>query len=275
MLILVLAWNFWDEIATNIKRELKDHIDEVLVLLPFPTPRLVHLKINQLSSVPPSVLLTMPFSPPSIPSALDKPGRRKAVVVVDICREFELLRQFTVHHAHMFDNAIVLNTCNSPLRETILGEAPISWFLQEDDSPAAIQKTIREKVAGGVEVWMVKLSTLEFVVQSRFREELEKGGSAHERLRQLCMIPRVGESIDHNAPEDIMTMYHDYIVKPGKPSTDITIMGTTAGLEDHGTGTLHGFVAKIGCSRRTEAIRDLNEITSGSSYITEYHNGVF
>ena len=275
LLILVLAWNFWDEIATNIKRELKDHIDEVLVLLPFPTPRLVHLKINQLSSVPPSVLLTMPFNPPSIPSALDKPGRRKAVAVVDICREFELLRQFTVHHAHMFDNAIVLNTCNSPLRETILGEAPISWFLQEDGSPAAIQETIREKVAGGVEVWMVKLSTLEFVVQSRFREELEKGGSAHERLRQLCMIPRVGDSIDHNAPEDIMTMYHDYIVKPGKPSTDITIMGTTAGLEDHGTGTLHGFVAKIGCSRRTEAIRDLNEITSGSSYITEYHNGVF
>ena len=284
LVILVLAWNFWDEIAVNIKRELQGHIDEALVLLPFPTPRLVLLKTGTPVAENP-VVLSMPFNPPEIPNALARKDRRRAVVVVDICKEGGfLMMQFMMHHAHMFDYAIVVNECKSPHRDLILGDAPTTWHLLENDiSGPAIQHKIKSLVSGGPGPWVVNMTTSEFLVQSRFRDELmrldsgDAAATTKERLRQLCMIPAPGETIDHGSPHDIMTMYHNFFIKAGGPAVDVQVMGEKKTEGGEVRRDLQGFVAKFGCSRGAELAHDFDEVSleTGSTFLSEYHADTF
>ena len=43
--VIIFAWNFWEEIANKIKLRLGSRLSEVLILLPFPTSKLLRLNV--------------------------------------------------------------------------------------------------------------------------------------------------------------------------------------------------------------------------------------
>lgn len=43
--LIILAWNFWEEISEKLKNVLNGKREEIIVILPFPTPHLILLQI--------------------------------------------------------------------------------------------------------------------------------------------------------------------------------------------------------------------------------------
>ena len=266
--VLVLAWNFWAEIAENIKRELQGHKTEVLALLPFPTPRLVRLRMDAADGDYP-VLLDMPFFPANIPNPLQKADRRKAIMMFDLCNEEpDKLQEFVAHHAHMFDFAIAQNSCDHASSQILVDNAPFTWRIVK--TADEVDAAVKENVAAGSQVWGISLSTKEFIVQSRFRQELMAlEGSALLRLHELCVV--AGDAASDKQPYFFDKYFNSTETHQIKAAT--TAVEVPAGAEEGGEVSFNGFIAKFGCQQVDELSHSLSEL--GDPFAKEFHAVTF
>ena len=172
VVFLILAWNFWDEIASNIHRHLRSKFDNVICILPFPTPRLLMLSLQPLHI---DTLSLMKFRPSKAPSF---PRRRRVLLITHFYNEEFLLPFWIRHHSSMFDRAILINHGSTDRSvEIIKNQAPVSW------------KVVSGNIAKGftaqgtdIEVewyeglypndWKIALTITEFIVSPDLRGRL-------------------------------------------------------------------------------------------------------
>ena len=191
LVLLIFAWNFFDEIANRVKKTLQGIRDEVLFLVPFPSPRLVRLDLNDAAATI-QVIRRMPFNPTPIPNPLRNPRRTKVVMITHQRNEELFMPFFIMHHSPMFDEAILIDFESDDGTLGILEKfAPPSWktvksttgsvfdALKLDEQVMAHEKEFPED-------WAVALTTTEFLVVQDFRPTLDRIST--ERNREPLVI---------------------------------------------------------------------------------------
>ena len=175
LVLLILAWNFLEEICQNIRNELVGW-HEILIVVPFPKPRVVRLKMKSTYAM---TLLEMPLFPTSIPNPLrTNILRRKVLLVSHFNNEEFLLPSWIRHHAPMFDHAVLIDfKSNDSSRQIFIREAPESWKIVESTTGAIFdaietdnQVMYWEKVYPTD--WSIALTTTEFLMHPHFRNSL-------------------------------------------------------------------------------------------------------
>jgi nucleoside-diphosphate-sugar epimerase len=169
--IVVLAWNFWDEIKTRILQQLQsstNNMAPIPIIVPFPTARVVFLDVNSGKELLGPVL---PYYPTAVPNPLQGahskpepvekeessfrssvhrvigdalksvtltpiPSRRRTLLITHIYNEEFMLPYFIRHHAGMFDHAIVIDYNSMDASRSILArEAPATWRIVQARHP--------------------------------------------------------------------------------------------------------------------------------------------
>ena len=122
--IVILAWNFWDEIASNIVKKLKGKQGKIVCLIPFPSPRMVYLDIESGSQ---TIISNLPYHVTESPNIIQMP-RRRVMLITHFYNEELLLPYFIRHHANMFDHAILIDYQSDDKSVDIINSlAPPSW----------------------------------------------------------------------------------------------------------------------------------------------------
>ena len=129
--LVIFAWNFWAELSGNMQKLLaaapptrSGRPRVVLAVLPFPTPRVVTLAGDTVAQ--------MHYQPAQIDAAyrgwVRAAGARRAVLLTSFADDAAVLPHWIRHHAHMFDEATLLD-CGSAdaSRGIIEREAPPTW----------------------------------------------------------------------------------------------------------------------------------------------------
>ena len=93
LVIMVFAWNFFDEIVRNIANMLKDARQDITFLVPFPSPRVIRIDFKNPKSKP-EVLREFSFLPTPIPNPITHDNKRKKTVMVTYQRNEEFLIPF-------------------------------------------------------------------------------------------------------------------------------------------------------------------------------------
>ncbi|CAF2240115.1 unnamed protein product [Rotaria magnacalcarata] len=170
--IVILAWNFWEEIVSRIQIEiLKKEIKNVFVMLPFPEQQLIQINSNSNTIVTKNAfkLLSWPLPFPSV--------RRPVLLISHLYNETTLLPSWIRHHAPMFDRAILINydTTNRSLK-IVQNEAPNTWKVissQHGNSDSqGISEAIRSYGKIYAKAWKIVLTIDELLVHTNPREML-------------------------------------------------------------------------------------------------------
>lgn len=163
--ILVLAWNFLEEIKMKVSQARVGK--PTLIIVPFPDPTLLVLKNGSWK-----VVTNFDLTP--VKSDV------KTVLISHFYNEEFLLPYWIMHHAPYFDHAVLIDYDSTDRsREIIEKLAPKTWkvvtsrnrifdAVQVDAEVRDIEKSFPD------DYWRVTLNTTEFMIWPRFKEELEK-----------------------------------------------------------------------------------------------------
>ena len=173
--MIIFAWNFWEEIAKRLSSQLVGILSEVLILLPFPTPKLLRLTIDNMNL---DLLREVSYTPTKIPNIYHDLSRNKIGLVTYQRNEEMLIPFFILHHSPMFDHAFFIDFKSTDrTRELFEKYAPASWKIVESttgeifDIPMQnVQVMHWENVYP--QDWAITLTITEFLVYDNFRQSL-------------------------------------------------------------------------------------------------------
>ena len=215
--IVILAWNFFDEIADNLVASLQGKRAEVLAIVPFPTPRIVRI---DMASNERHTLREMPYYPTSIPNTLRDSQRRQVRLVTHQRNEEMMIPFFIIQHAPMFDHAILIdfNSTDETLR-IIDKYAPPTWRVENSTSGEVFDalKTDQQVMTWeqqNPDDWALALTTTEFLVHPNFRVDLyrrqmENPGPAIKVYRVWQMVGNDTKPLRHF--ESLVNQRHQFI----------------------------------------------------------------
>ena len=196
--VLVLAWNFWDEIAQKLRGHLMGRRTSIPCLLPFPMPRLVNLRISSTEQA--RTVLSMPFRP----AAPFKSRRRRVMLLSHFYNEALLLPFWIRHHAPMFDYAVLIDyNSTDDSREIIKRQAPPTWrvvpSVDPDFDAATADKQIMMYELEHPDDWHLALTVTEFVVHSDLRRMLSTldPPEGESRVLQFPAVHMFGDDTQH------------------------------------------------------------------------------
>ena len=179
LVMLVFAWNFFDNIAKKVAGVLKglSH-KEVTFLVTFPEPRLIHVDLTA-PETSHQLLQKLPHYSTHIPDlTITYENRTKTTMLTHQLNKEFLIPLFIVHHAPMFDrvNLIDFESDDGTL-EIIKIFAPPSWEVVNSKTGKVFsaletdQKVIEhEKMYP--EDWQVVLNTTEFLLAPNLQQVL-------------------------------------------------------------------------------------------------------
>lgn len=183
LVLVVFAWNFFEEIASRVCAAAKGSSRQapLLGLVPFPEARLVDLGASCAGSTSVQPLLRLPFSPTPWPEpfVIGEHLRRRVLLVSRVASpvDIDLLSYFVRHYAPLVDAAVVV-AADESAAATIAREAPNSWIVDRNSSSAV--SCDKSQFAGW---WCLSLpSTSEFLVSRHLRASL-----ARESAQQLAV----------------------------------------------------------------------------------------
>ena len=179
LVIVVFAWNFFDEIANKIIGMLRGTREDVLFLVPFPTPKVIRFNLKSGKSTDFEVLREFLYHPTPIPNPITHDeNRTKAVMVTHQRNEEFLMPFFIMQHAPMFDKVLLIDfKSDDRTLEIIERFAPPSWEVitsssgevfdarQTDQQVMALEKLYPDD-------WIIALTTTEFLVKPHLRQYL-------------------------------------------------------------------------------------------------------
>jgi len=185
--IVILAWNFWDEIANNILEITEGFFDGIIVLIPFPSPRLLRLQHTS-EGHKKHLLRELYYNPTPLPNPIRDKNRRKVHLYTHQRNEELLMPFFIIQHAPMFDSAILIDYLSDDDTLKIIQDyAPNSWNIVRsttnrtfdarkcDDQVIAWEKKNSKD-------WALALTTTEFLIHPnlrvdlwRYQEDIRKG----------------------------------------------------------------------------------------------------
>lgn len=183
--VLVLAWNFLDEIKKKILTS--NPGKKIVLCVPFPSPTvwvLCQSGWDKMSDFPIRRQIDIPKSP------------TKCVLITHFYNEELLLPYWINHHASMFDEAILIDYDSTDRsREYIQKYAPSTWkvvksrnrFFGAEEVDAEVEDIERMFPD---ETWKLVLTVTEFLIWPNMRAELE---STPLNCRSIPMLDMAGD----------------------------------------------------------------------------------
>lgn len=173
--VVVLAWNFWDEIRDNILKHVNPE-QAVPVILPFPSARIVMLLQSREREV-----ATLPYT--LLPLLPTVKARRRVLLITHVYNEEMMLPFFIRHHAGMFDHAIIIDyNSTDASRNVIRRDAPETWRIVQATNPSEfgaeqLDQDVMKWEAQNPDDWKIALTVTEFLMAPpNFRLLLEEAG---------------------------------------------------------------------------------------------------
>lgn len=193
--VVVLAWNFWPEIAKKLKIHLKGKRRNVVCILPFPEPKVVNLEIpgfevdidgNEDSSVvDSSSQVVARLTVIDLPKPQEK--RRKIVLVSHFFNEELLLPYWIRHHARYFDEAILIDYDSTDRSvEIVRKQAPAGWRVvssrHKEFDHVLVDKEVMWYESKFKDAWKISLCITEFLMAKDLRSLLRSYELQDEHL---------------------------------------------------------------------------------------------
>ena len=198
--IIVFAWNFLEEIRvklTTIATAATPHAQPILIVQPFPSPRVSMLNGTTVSNM---IYRPTPVSNlPNHPSVSGAPAsahstRRRVMLTSHFFNEEFLLPYWIRHHAHMFDKAILIDYSSTDRSVQIIKElAPPNWIVVNSSVPhfgaMELDKQVMSVQKSHPDYWHIALTTTEFLVHADLRGSLAVlDGERPVRIRAVMMV---------------------------------------------------------------------------------------
>ena len=171
--MVVLAWNFFDEIAMKTVNLTFADRKTIIAILPFPEPRVVRLQQEKHK-----LLRSLGHDRTPIPNPLRDASRRNVTMVTHFRNEEMLMPFFIIQHAPLFDKAIAIDFFSNDRSAQILRDyAPASWKIVMSDSGVEFDAAKTDIQVMNVEKqfpddWVMALTTTKFLVHPHFRLDL-------------------------------------------------------------------------------------------------------
>jgi len=177
LVLIVFASDSLEEIAFRANITFQGVRGEIFFLVPFLTPKLVRLDVAN----PDGALVTlrmMPFHPTLIPNPLRKRTRIKTLLITHQRNEKMLMPFFIIHHASMFDEAILIDYDSDDETVSIIEKfAPETWKVVASKHGRVFDIAGSDKEVMSIEKeyplhWTIALTTTEFLVGASLRLRL-------------------------------------------------------------------------------------------------------
>lgn len=200
VVILVFAWNFFQEISSRVFNSLKDVQQEVFFIVPFPKPQVLQAEVTE-SGIKFDVLREMPFWPTQIPNPITADSNRSRAIMITHQRNEELLMPFFImHHAPMFDEVTLIDFDSDDHTLAIIERyAPPSWKLEKSSTGSVFDAVATDKQVESFESvhpndWVVALTTTEFLIKANLRGYLSNLGVKGPTVLPIRMISINGDN---------------------------------------------------------------------------------
>ena len=179
LVMLIFAWNFFDEIAKKVVGALKGSSHKgVTFLVPFPVPRVIFVDMTA-AETKHQLLRKLSLYPTPIPNPITNDGNRTKVLMVTHQRNEEVLMPFFImHHAPMFDKVILIDfEKDDDTLEVVKRFAPPSWEIVKSSTgkvfdAIATDQQVMNQGKMHPDYWQIALTTTEFLVAPDFRQTL-------------------------------------------------------------------------------------------------------
>jgi nucleoside-diphosphate-sugar epimerase len=218
LVIVVLAWNFLDEIIDKISAAFAGQGQRrILGVVPFPSARIIDLSVS--SNPAAAVLLQNPLRAQN-ELAILAPQRRPTLLVSHFFNEAMLLPHWIQHHAPMFDKVVLIDYDSTDAsRDIIRREAPSSWRVMQSQNPL-MNPAEQDSLVMSIEStfpghWRIALTMTEFFVHPALREHLaslESSTSSVLRFRSFEMVGSDSQPLTRFA--SLVKQRSAYIVSP-------------------------------------------------------------
>ena len=186
LVIVVFAWNFFDEVVERIASHLALNAEiasqkSFFILRPFPVQELFrflpdipegHMRLEK--------VLENFFDPVDFKRPLETwKNRKKVIMTTHFFNEELLMPQFIRNHAPMFDEVVLIdNGSNDSSVDIIRSQAPPSWRVIPSRSNVSFEADGIDQQVMDVErsicsgCWRVALTTTEFLIHPNLRQRL-------------------------------------------------------------------------------------------------------
>jgi hypothetical protein len=172
----------------------------------------------------------MPYHPTSLPNVLQNGARNKTLLVSHLRNEEMLLPFFIIQHAPMFDHAVLIDFISTDESRAIIEKyAPPSWLLVKSSTGEVFdaEKTDQQVMFWEQrypEDWAIALTTTEFLLYPRFREnlfelQLQKPGP-RVIIKLLSHIMAGNDTIPLQHFTSLIKQRHEFVDMTIKPPYD-------------------------------------------------------
>lgn len=167
--LVILAWNFFDEIASKLRAT--GH--EMVAILPFPEPRVVRI-----APTGRKVLREMPNRATPIPNPVQSGARKKTAMVTHFRNEQMMLPFFIIHHAPMFDAVVGIDYLSTDKSVEIWSDyAPPGWKIVASNTGTVFDAVKTDAQVMEVEQqypehWTIALTLAEFLIYPYMKLDL-------------------------------------------------------------------------------------------------------
>ncbi|CAJ1379854.1 unnamed protein product [Effrenium voratum] len=172
--ILVLAWNFFDEIAKKIAHFGLRKRESITTIVPFPEPAVVRLQKDGTHRT----LRAMPNDCTSVPNVLRNESRSKTVLVTHARNEDMLMPFFIIQHAPMFDEAFLIDFESTDRTVQLVADyAPACWRVVNSSQGQVFDAEVLDQQVSQIESWypndwVMALTVTEFLIFPNMRARL-------------------------------------------------------------------------------------------------------
>ena len=257
--LVMFAWNFAAELFGNLQKLLaaapptrSGRPRVVLAVLPFPTPRVVTLEGDTVAQ--------MHYHPAQIGATyrglVGAAGARRAVLLTSFADDAAVLPHWIRHHAHMFDEAMLLDCGSADASGVIIErEAPPTWrVVRAPNASSALHGCAHHlashAAAAAPHDWVFPLQLHELLVHGDLRGALAAldGQAGPPPLAATLQFPALQMAVSSaaRAPADRFTdlatqrsQYH-----PAAPLA--TFRARTGAAKRHASGQVQALSSKDG-----------------------------
>jgi nucleoside-diphosphate-sugar epimerase len=208
--VVVFAWNFFDEIKERIAKFITPLQGKLYILRPFPTQELYAISFTLKEGLLLRKVASNNNSPIPWNFHRKQPtDQNKVVMVSHFYNEQFLMPQFIQNHAPMFDEVILINQGSTDdSLKIIQSQAPPSWKVINSsltmDQPFRADKVDMEVMAAEnslcADCWKISLTSTEFLVHRKLRSYLAEIHLEQVRIMKFPDLWMVGsERSPYNA----------------------------------------------------------------------------
>lgn len=249
VLILVLAWNFLDEIKEKVRKSRDGSSKITALLIPFPTTTIEVLfegNYHVMSQFPlydclsniKNNGLSNNSGLNNINSCLANKPVEKLLISHFYNEEF-LLPYWIMHHAPMFKNAVLINHHSTDKSCDIIRElAPSTWTIidtecESFDATLTDDEVRKVERAYADDIWKLGLTTTEFLVWPTIEEDLKNSTHNCYKVHAMNMVGNDALPLNlqlplvkqRNRANNETSQYHRYIHKNNNTTNDLYVIG--------------------------------------------------